>query len=96
MKLMIKETALEERSGPRLHEDYDPNWLDNANDEDLVLVRSELEEFDMHAERIYKAIKASPDRNNQTDINGLIQHLKKVNRNLDDIATAWEADIMSN
>ena len=90
---MIKES--EERTAPRLKEAYNPDWLLSADDSDLVLLRSELEEFDIHAERIYNAVKASPDRYVQREVNSLISQLKNINKTLDSLATAWEADTMA-
>lgn len=90
---MIKES--DERTAPGLKEAHNPDWLLSADDSDLVLLRSELEEFDIHAERIYNAVKASPDRYVQREVNSLISQLKTINKTLGNLATAWEADTMA-
>ena len=59
---------------------------------DLVLLRSELETLDVTAERIYKAVKNSVDRNNESEVSGLISQLKNINNDLIEFAEAWEID----
>lgn len=78
--------------GDNLEEDYDPSWVEKANDDDLVLLRSELETLDVTAERIYKAVKNSVDRNNESEVSGLISQLKNINNDLIEFAEAWEID----
>ena len=74
----------------KLEEVYDPNWLDKADDPDLILLLSELEELNMNTELLYNTVRRSKDKSDAHEVNSLIAFLKRINSDMSDTIDSWK------